>query len=174
MKSCHTAFSMPVALAVLGEMSLVLLYAGSGFGEVEGSERRAAIGAYQRAGFRDRFRFMASAEEDDRSGIHTPDAWSRSPSSSSIPLSEQAASFSSSIMTESPPLPIALRASHSEIPRYHCGIMVDRIRRQRAIPENECPFKRARTQRVVGIAPACRAESSRRDEVPVSRLKSTA
>ena len=134
-RACHTASQRP-SLLPLPVPSLGSPYVGSGFGEVE-----APNGVPQSGHISALLVFVtvfASWHLVQKKTIWSgqlipPDAWSRSSSSSSIPLSEkQAASFSSSIMIESPPS------------RSHCGTFLFRNphipldyrsnRRQRAIP----------------------------------------
>ena len=134
-RACHTASQRP-SLLPLPVPSLGSPYVGSGFGEVE-----APNGVPQSGHISALLVFVtvfASWHLVQKKTIWSgqlipPDAWSRSSSSSSIPLSEkQAASFSSSIMIESPPF------------RSHCGTFLFRNphipldyrsnRRQRAIP----------------------------------------
>ena len=116
-RACHTASQCP-SLLPLPVPSLGSPYVGSGFGEVE-----APNGVPQSGHISALLVFVtvfASWHLVQKKTIWSgqlipPDAWSRSPSSSSIPLSEkQAASFSSSIMIESPPF------------RSHCGTFLFR------------------------------------------------
>ena len=116
-RACHTASQRP-SLLPLPVPSLGSPYVGSGFGEVE-----APNGVPQSGHISALLVFVtvfASWHLVQKKTIWSgqlipPDAWSRSSSSSSIPLSEkQAASFSSSIMIESPPF------------RSHCGTFLFR------------------------------------------------
>lgn len=144
-RACHTASQRP-SLLPLPVPSLGSPYVGSGFGEVE-----APNGVPQSGHISALLVFVtvfASWHLVQKKTIWSgqlvpPDAWSRSSSSSSIPLSEkQAASFSSSIMIEPPAKSDPLRTNaRSNATNAAVGRLLWHVARERSASRDEVCYK---------------------------------